>query len=244
MIASAPARAASAAHAIAASGVPAETPTITGTRPAAARTAAATTVRRSSALSEPASPIVPVATKPWTPASSRPARLRSSAATSIAPVASNGVVMAGMIPGKRTSVLLVRGHVASHPLEVLGGVEGGSGGVAVDDRLVDHPVLGRVDPRTAGPGDRVVAQPLPERLVHQPGDLVGEPEQHRVRSQGGELAVEAAVALIPAGAVAVGRGGVHRVEQPLGLGFAAAAAGGERGDARLEQQPRLQQVER
>src|SRR5215218_11475581 len=168
MIASAPARAASFPNAIAASGVPADTPAITGTRPAAARTVASTTVRRSALLSEAASPIVPVATKPCTPASSSAARLRSSAATSIDPLASNGVVMAGMIPGKRTSVLLVGGHVASHPLEVLGGVEGGRGGVAVDDRLVDHPVLGRVDARAAGPGDRVVAQPLPERLVHQP----------------------------------------------------------------------------
>src|SRR5215218_5661885 len=168
MIASAPAAAASAAWAEAAAAVPADAPAITGTPPAATRTVVSTTARRSAVLSAPASPIVPVATKPCTPASSGAVRLRSSASRSIAPLASNGVVAAGMIPGKRTSVLLVRGHVASHPLEVLGGVEGGSGGVAVDDRLVDHPVLGRVDPRTAGPGDRVVAQPLPERLVHQP----------------------------------------------------------------------------
>src|SRR5688572_23573186 len=145
MIASAPSAAASAAYPIDVAGVPDETPTITGTRPAAAATVAAMTVRRSSVVSEPASPIVPVATKPWTPASSSPARLRPSPSVSIAPVASKGVVTAGMMPGKRTSVLLVVGHVAAHPLEVLRGVEGGSGGIPVDDRLVDHAVLCRVD---------------------------------------------------------------------------------------------------
>src|SRR5215208_2451228 len=227
MIASAPASTASVAKAEAAAAVPAEAPAIRGTPPAATRTVVSTTARRSAALSEPASPIVPVATKPCTPASSSAARLRSSASRSTAPLASNGVVTAGMMPGKRTSVLLVRGHVASHPLEVLGGVEGGRGGVAVDDRLVDHPMLGRVDARAARLRDRVVAQPLPERLVHQRRDLVGEGEQHRVGRQRGEPAVEAAVALVPTAAVAVRLRGVHRVEQLLGLGVCAAAAGGE-----------------
>ena len=69
MRAVAPASAASAANAIAADGVPADTPAISGTRPAAARAIVATTVRRSSALRLPASPIVPFATTPWTPAS-------------------------------------------------------------------------------------------------------------------------------------------------------------------------------
>src|SRR5690349_7940155 len=122
MIASAPSAAASAAYAIEVAGAPDDTPAITGTRPAAARTVAATTARRSSVVSDAASPIVPVATKPWTPASSWAARLRSNAATSTAPVVSNGVVTAGMMPGKRTSGLLVVGHVAAHPFQVLGGV--------------------------------------------------------------------------------------------------------------------------
>src|SRR5215207_754460 len=244
MSASAPASAASIANAEAAVAVAADTPAITGTRPPAARTVAATTLRRSAALSEPASPIVPVATKPCTPASSSAPRLRSSASKSIAPSASNGVVTAGMMPGKRTSVLLVCGHVASHPLEVLGGVEGRRGGVAVEDRLVDHAVLGRVHARAARLGDRVVAQPLPERLVHQGGDLVGEAGQDGVGRERGELAVEAAVAVVPACALAVGGGGVHRVEQALGLVVAAAAARGQRGNAGLDQQPRLEQVER
>ena len=43
---------------------------MTGTRPSAASTTRSTTVRRSSAVRLPASPIVPVATKPCTPASS------------------------------------------------------------------------------------------------------------------------------------------------------------------------------
>jgi hypothetical protein len=39
---------------------------------------------------------------PWTPPSSSALTLPASAATSIAPEASNGVVTAGMMPGKRT----------------------------------------------------------------------------------------------------------------------------------------------
>src|SRR4051794_7626726 len=196
MIASAPASAASAANAIDAAGVPEETPSITGTRPAAARTALSTTVRRSSAPSEPASPIVPVATKPCTPAASMAAALRASASVSTAPAASNGVVRAGMIPGNRTcSALLIVGHVAPYPLEVLGGVEQRGGGVAVDDRLVDHAVLGRVDAGAARAGDGVVAQALPQRLIHHRGDVVGETGEHRVRGQDRDLAMEAAVAV-------------------------------------------------
>src|SRR3954452_8941140 len=73
---------------------------MTGTRPAAARAMAATTVRRSCARRLPASAIVAFATSPWTPASRYAATLRSSAASSIAPAASNGVVTAGMMPSK------------------------------------------------------------------------------------------------------------------------------------------------
>src|SRR5829696_7428804 len=201
MIAPAPAPAASRAYAIDCCGVPDDTPAITGTRPAALRATVAITSLRSCAESEPASPIVPVATKPWTPASSSAAALRSSAAWSTAPSGPNGVVRAGMMPGKRTSALLIEGHVAPHPLEVLRGVERGGGGVALDDRLVDHAVLGRVHARAAGAGDRVVAQPLPERLVHERGDLVGQAEQHGVAGECGEPAVEAAVAVVPGVAV-------------------------------------------
>ena len=45
-------------------------PTITGTRPAATSTTVSTTSRRSPVVRLPASPIVPLATKPCTPASS------------------------------------------------------------------------------------------------------------------------------------------------------------------------------
>src|SRR5215212_1306194 len=245
MTASAPAAAASAAYAIDVAGVPEDTPTITGTRPSAARTVVSITSRRSAVVSDPASPIVPLATKPCTPACSSADRFASSAGTSMAPAASNGVVTAGMMPGKGTgSALLVVGHVAPHPLEVLRGVEGRGAGIAVHDRLVDHPVLGRVDAGAAGPHDRVVAQALPQRLVHQRGDVVGEAREDGVAGQRRELAVEAAVAVVPARAVAAGLGGVHGVEQRLGLGIAAAAARRERSDARLQQEPRLEQVER
>src|SRR5918995_1866400 len=212
MIATAPAAAASCAYAIDCSGVPEETPAITGTRPAAARTTVAITSRRSWAESEPASPIVPVATKPWMPASSSAAALRSSAAWSTAPSAPKGVVRAGMMPGKRTSALLVEGHVAPHPLEVLRGVEGRGGGVALDDRLVDHAVLGRVHARAAGAGDGVVAQALPQRLVHERGDLVGEAEQDGIAGERGEATVEAAVGVLPTPASRASPRGVHRVE--------------------------------
>src|SRR3954452_22184072 len=244
MIASAPASAASAAYAIEAAGVPDETPAITGTRPPAAPTVRSTTVLRSDVLSEPASPIVPVATNPCTPAASSAPALRSSASRSMAPLASNGVVRAGMIPGKRMSQLLVVGHVAPHPLQVLRGVEGGGGGVPVDDRLVDHAVLRSVDAGPAGPGDRIVAQALPERLVPPRGGVIGEAEEHRVGGQRGDLAVEAAVALVPARPVVGRLGGVHGVEEPLRLVVAPCALRGQGGDARLEHQPRLEQVER
>ena len=76
-------------------------PTITGTRPAAASTTVSTTSRRSAVVRLPASPIVPVATKPCTPASISFSRLSLRASTSTWSSAVNGVVTAGMIPSKR-----------------------------------------------------------------------------------------------------------------------------------------------
>ena len=73
------------------------------------------------------------------------------------------------------------------------GVEGGGLGIAGDDRLVDHAVLGDVDSCPSGDRDRVVAQPLPQRLVHQGGHVVGEREQDRVAGHRRELAVEQAI---------------------------------------------------
>ena len=73
-------------------------------------------------------------------------------------------------------------------------------------------------------GDRVVAQPPPERLVHQRGDVVGEAEQHGVGGERGDLAVEAAVGVVQPAHRRLGLGGVHGVEQALGLGVAAARA--------------------
>ena len=95
-----------------------------------------------------------------------------------------------------------------------------------------------------GAGDGVVAQALPERLVHQGGDLVGEAEQDGIAGEGGEPPVEAAVAVVPAGEVGLHLGPVHGVEEGLGLRVATAAARGERGHAGLQQQPRLEHVER
>ena len=74
---------------------------MTGTRPSAASAMAAMTSRRSRVLRLPASPIVPVPTMPCTPASSRARTLACRASVSIAPEAANGVVTAGMMPGKR-----------------------------------------------------------------------------------------------------------------------------------------------
>src|SRR3954464_3563569 len=105
MTPSAPASAASAASPMAAAGLPGETPAVTGTRPSAARTTAATTARRSARVRLAASPIVPVATTPWTPASTYARTFASSAAASTSPARPNGVVTAGMIPSKRMVVL-------------------------------------------------------------------------------------------------------------------------------------------
>ena len=74
---------------------------------------------------------------------------------------------------------------------MLGRVERGGLGVAVDDRLVDHAVLGGVDARAAGrrrssrrAGAATAAGPSARRRV-------GEREQDRVAGHRGELAVEA-----------------------------------------------------
>ncbi len=75
-------------------------PTVTGTRPAAASTTERTTSARSSVLRLPASPIVPVATKPCTPASISFSMFSFSAGTSTRSSAVNGVVTAGMMPSK------------------------------------------------------------------------------------------------------------------------------------------------
>ena len=109
-----------------------------------------------------------------------------------------GVVTAGMMPGKRTSVLLVGGHVAAHPLEVLRGVEGGGGGVAVDDRLVDHAVLGRVDARAAA-GRAIESS---RSRCHSGWSMSAATWSARPSRTGfavsdGEPAVEAAVAVVP-----------------------------------------------
>src|SRR5919201_1878617 len=181
-----PSATASAAKPMACAGVAAETPATTGPRPSTAATMAASTSRRSAALMLPASPIVPVPTMPWTPASKRARTLACSAAVSTAPEESNGVVTAGRMPGKRMG-LLIECHVAADPLDVLGGVEGGRVGVAVDDGLVDHAVLGRVQLGPTGHGDRLVAQALPQWLVHGRRDVIGERAEHRGVSHYGDL---------------------------------------------------------
>src|SRR3954470_21574550 len=226
---------------MAAAGVPADTPTITGTRPSTASTTAATTVRRSRPERLPASPIVPVATMPCTPASSSAVTLPSRAVVSTAPDASNGVVTAGMMPGKRTGdAFLVERHVLAHAADVLRRVELRRFGVAFGDRLVDHAVLGEVDGGPAGDGDRVVAQPLPQRLVHDRGDATGEVDEDGGARQRRDPLVEAAVAVVPDVAARV----LHRGEQRLDLGIRPPALGGEAGDGRLEQRARLEQVGR
>ena len=102
-------------------------------------------------------------------------------------------------------------------------------------------MLGRVQPRAPGDGDRLVAQALPERLVHHRGDVVGQGDEDRVVGHDRDLAVEEAIALVPVGAVRVVAGPVHAREQLLGVRVGAAVAGGEGGDSRLEQLARLEQ---
>src|SRR3954470_18348857 len=186
MIAVAPAAAASRAWAVEAAAVPAEPPAITGTAPSPASATVPSTSRRSAASRLPASPIVPVPTMPWTPASSRKRTLAARPAVSPAPLASNGVVTAGMMPGKRMGLRSVEGHVLADAPDVSTGVRFGGVAVAVGDRLVDHAVLGEVDGRVTGRGDRVVAQPLPQGLVHQRRDVAGDAGQDGVAGQLGD----------------------------------------------------------
>ncbi len=105
-----------------------------------------------------------------------------------------------------------------------------------------------MDAGAAGGGDRVVAQALPERLVHQRGDVVGEREQDRVAGHRRELAVEQAVGGVPGGDVH--RLGLHRGQQLLGGGVRLRPGGGQAGDrglqlgARLEHRRRARVVRR
>src|SRR5579862_6763938 len=75
----------------------------------------------------------------------------------------------------RMSVLHLLGavgqhHVAAYPPDVQAGVQLSRVEVALGDRLVDHPVLGDVDLHAPRLGQRVVAEPAPQRLVHDLGD--------------------------------------------------------------------------
>ena len=72
-------------------------------------------------------------------------------------------------------------------------------------------------------------------------------EQHRVRGQRGELAVEVAVGVAPARRCRAVRGRRTSIASSSALDLASSRrprCGGERGDAGLEQQPRLEQGER
>src|SRR3954471_22796868 len=125
--------------------------------------------------------MVPVATRPPTPAPSKASRLVCSAATSTWSSAVNGVIAAGMIPGNcmgegSWAWGSVERHVAARAVDVLGGVLPRGLGIAFGDRRGDEPVLGQLEGRAAGDGDRVVAELLPERLVHQRGEVVGDRE--------------------------------------------------------------------
>ncbi len=71
--------------------------------------------------------------------------------------------------------------------------------------------------------------------------MVGEGDEHRVVGHDRDLAVEEAIALVPVGAVRVVGGPVHAREQLLGVWIGAPVAGGQRGDARLEQLAGLEQ---
>src|SRR4051812_28632681 len=115
MRAPAPASAAARAYAAAASGVWADTPAVTVTRPSAASTSASITDRRSSALRLPASPMVPLPTTPVMPASSSARVLRPSASRSTRPLASKGVVTAGITPGDRMRLSIARLNVLRGP---------------------------------------------------------------------------------------------------------------------------------
>src|SRR3954464_6152119 len=90
-------------------------PAVTVTRPPAASARASITAPRSSALRLPASPMVPLPTSPVTPASSRPRAFRASASRSTLPLASKGVVTAGITPGNRMGLSIARLNVRCGP---------------------------------------------------------------------------------------------------------------------------------
>src|SRR5580658_3743561 len=94
----APRRSASRAKRAAAAVVNSDTPAMTGTLPSLTSTAAASTLRFSSAVRELPSPTVPINTRPWTPSPSRAFCTRCVAGKSTSMAASNCVVAAGKTP--------------------------------------------------------------------------------------------------------------------------------------------------
>src|SRR5215210_3562087 len=197
MIAVAPAWAASAANAIDPAGLVADTPTITGTRPAAARATAPTTARRSAASRLPDSPIVPFATRPWTPASRYAATLRSSARSSTSPSASNGVVTAGMMPSKCMAPIMPPRTVRVRPAPRAQWVHLGRrvAGIAVRaPRRLGRPALERLEAarqRADRVGDRVgQVDPVGVRALGLAAvdahDMAGVADHGRVRRDVGD----------------------------------------------------------
>ena len=77
-----------------------EMPTVTGRRPSATSSAVSITTRRSSSDRLPASPIVPLTTRPWTPPSITWPMFARNASKSIESSSANGTTTAGMMPGK------------------------------------------------------------------------------------------------------------------------------------------------
>ena len=133
----------------------------------------------------------------------RARRCACSAASSTSPEAANGVVTAGMMPGKRTGALLGRGSCSA----ARAGCAGWRRRRRRRGRRPRWPRRSCGARRHGGGrgrnGDRLVAQALPQRLVHDRGDVVGERDEHRVGGHDRDLAVEEAVALVPVGAVGV-----------------------------------------
>ena len=104
-------------------------------------------------------------------------------------------------------------------------------------------MLGELQLRAPGDGDRVVAQAPPEGLVHQVGDVVGDRDQNGVARRVGEAAVELAIGVAPALSL-VGIGGVggsrHHPEQAIDLAVSAGRSRCERHDCGLEDRTCLQ----
>ena len=125
------------------------------------------------------------------------------------------------MPSKRAIEL----HVGADAVDVLDGVEGGGLGVAGDDRLVDHAVLGRVDAGAAGSAIES------SRSRCHSGWSISEATWSANASRTG-LPVSAAswrwkepVGRVPGGAV--DRLGLHRRQQLLGDLVALGAGRGE-----------------